>query len=91
MGAGACLEGGFLQSLGWSGRVVQGRGCCGGGGNVVVYELGYCGWGDVVDESEGGEEEDGCWTVVWWVGVMGGKGHVGGGEHEFLLDAVTVS
>lgn len=29
---------------------------------MVADEIGDCGWGDVVDEGEGGEEEDGCWS-----------------------------
>ena len=57
---------------------------------MVVDELGYGGGGDVVDEGEGGKEEDGCGTVVWRGAVIGGKGHVGGGEHEFLF-ITTVS
>ena len=52
---------------------------------MVVDELGNCSGGDVVDEGEGREEENGCGTMLWWVGLVGGKGHVGGGEHEFLL------
>ena len=68
--------------------MLEGGGCCGGGGDVVGDEMGYCGWGDVVDEGEGGEEEDGCWTMLWCVGLVRGKRHVGGGKHEFLLCTV---
>lgn len=45
---------------------------------MVGDELWDCGGGDVVDESEGGEEEDGCGAVFWWDGLVGGEGEVGG-------------
>lgn len=32
---------------------------------MVVDEVGYGSGGDVVDEGEGGEEENGCGTVFW--------------------------
>lgn len=77
--AGARLErgggGGGLWGL-WRGSV-EGRGCCGGWGDVVVYELGDCGGGDVVDEGEGGEEEDGCGAVGGWRGLVGVGGREG--------------
>lgn len=32
---------------------------------MLVDELRYCSGGDVVDEGEGREEENGCWTMLW--------------------------
>lgn len=74
--AGARVEGGGWRELEWGGGSVEGGGCGGGGGDVVGYEVGDCGGGDVVDEGEGGEEEDGCGAVGGWRGLVG----VGGGE-----------
>lgn len=91
MGTGAGLERCFLG--GWRREVwvVQRGGCGGGGGYVVVDEVGDGGGGDVVDEGEGGEEENGCGTVFWEGRLVGGKGQVGGGEHEFLVCKAMVS
>ncbi len=64
---------------------MEGGGGCGGGVDVVTDEGGDCGWGDVIDEGEGGEEEDGCWSGGGGVVVVIiGEGQVRGGEHEFL-------
>lgn len=52
---------------------------------MVADELRDGSWGDIVDEGEGWEEENGCRTMLGWVRLVGGKGQVGGGEHEFLL------
>jgi len=72
-----------LWEAGWGGA--EGGGGCWGGVDVVADEVGDCGWGDVVDEGEGGEEEDGCWSGGGGVVVVViGEGQVGGGEHEFL-------
>ena len=84
MGARARSEGRFLQGLGGNVRVIEGHRRCGGGRDVIVDELRYCSGSDAVDESEGGEEENGGRTMLWWIGLVGGKGQVGGGEHEFL-------
>ena len=72
VGAWAGLERRILGAGGWKVGVVQRGGCCGGGGYVVVDELGHGVGGDVVDEGEGGEEEDARGTVLWWVGFVGG-------------------
>ena len=58
---------------------------------MVVDELRYRRWGDVVDEGEGGEEKNGRRTVLWWIGFVGGQGQIRGGEHEFLLCIKIVS
>lgn len=58
---------------------------------MVVDEPRHCSGGDVIDKGEGREEEDGCRTVLWRVGLVGGKGQVGGGEHQFLLYTMIVS
>lgn len=71
MGAWAGLEGGFLGAWWRKVGVGQRGGCGGGGGYVVVDELGHGVGGDVVDEGEGGEEENGCGAVLWWVGLVG--------------------
>lgn len=78
------MEGG-LGRWRWAG-VGQGSGVCRCGVDVVGYQVGDGRWGDVVDEGEGGEEEDcgGAIALMGEVGVGGGEGHVGGGEHESL-------
>lgn len=71
--------------------MVQRRGRCGGGRYIAVDELRHFSGGDVVDEGEGRQEENGCRTVLWWVGLVGRKRQVGGGEHEFLIYTMTIS
>ena len=58
---------------------------------MVVDELRYRGWGDVVDEGKGGEEENSRRTVLWWIGFVGGQWQIRGGEHEFLIRTIMVS
>lgn len=58
---------------------------------MVADELRDGSWGDIVDEGEGWEEENGCRTMLGWVRLVGGKGQVGGGEHEFLLYIIILS
>jgi len=51
----------------------------------VHYQVGDGLWCDVVDDCEGGEEEDGGrFGAFGVVGVGGGNRHVGGGEHKSL-------
>ena len=71
--------------------MVQRHRCCGSGGYVVVDELRYGRWGDVVDEGEGGEEKNGRGTVLWGVRFVGGQWQIRGGEHEFLVCTKIVS
>ncbi len=65
MGAWAGLKGCFLGAWRRGTWVVQRHGCCGGGRYIVVDELRHCSGGDVVDEGEGREEENGCRPVLW--------------------------
>ena len=58
---------------------------------MVVDELRYRRWGDVVDEGEGGEEKNGRGTVLWRVGFVVGQWQIRGGEHEFLSCTIEVS
>lgn len=72
----------YRSRNGLEGRCVGGRAV-----DVLGYQGGHGGWGDVFHDDEGRQQDECRWLRVVAAVVWGGD--VGGGEHEALFEEVT--